>query len=293
MTEGFTGTGVALVTPFQNDGSVDYLALDKVVNHVISGGVDYIVVLGTTGETATLSFSEKQQVVASVIKTVNKRVPVVIGIGGNYTAETVEKINRTDLEGISAILSVSPYYNKPTQQGLYAHYAAIAKATALPVIMYNVPGRTASNINAETALRLANDFRNIVAVKEAGGNFSQIMQLLRDKPAHFEVISGDDALTLPMIHLGAIGVISVIANSHPRAFSTIVNDALAHNFEKANANHFKLLDYINLLFEEGSPSGVKAALEIMGVCGKMVRLPLVPATGQLTKKIETELKHIG
>jgi 4-hydroxy-tetrahydrodipicolinate synthase len=293
MTEAFTGTGVALITPFNVDGSIDFEGLQKVVAHVIKGGVEYIVVLGTTGETATLRKEEKKKVVDSVIKSVSKRVPVVIGIGGYDTADITDTIKNTDFNGISAILSVSPYYNKPSQRGLYEHFSAIAKASPLPVIIYNVPGRTASNISEETTLKLANDHRNIVGIKEASGNFTQIMQILRSKPAHFQVISGDDTLALPMIYLGAKGVISVIANSHPRQYSDMVRTALNRDCSKANSMHYKLLDLMGALFDEGSPTGVKAALELMGLCNKTVRLPLVSASDPLMKKIEMMLKEIG
>jgi 4-hydroxy-tetrahydrodipicolinate synthase len=293
MTVDFTGTGVALVTPFHTDNSVDFDALEKVVRHTLEGGVEYLVVLGTTGETATLRKDEKNKVVASVVKSVNNRVPVIIGIGGYDTADVIETIQSSNLEGISAILSVSPYYNKPSQRGLYEHFSAIAKISPLPLIIYNVPGRTSTNINAETTLKLAKDHTNIIGVKEASGNFTQIMQILKDKPAHFEVISGDDALTLPMICLGAKGVISVIANSHPRQYSDMVRAALRKEYEIASSLHFKLLDCIGVLFEEGSPTGVKAALELLGICTKTVRLPLVSASEALMIKIDKILKEIA
>jgi len=286
MTEGFTGTGVALVTPFLSDGSIDYTGIDKVVNHVISGGVEYIVVLGTTGEPATLSKLEKELVVQQVIKSVNKRIPVIIGIGGNNTAEVIETIKQTDYSGISAVLSIAPYYNKPTQKGLYAHFTAIAKECTLPLIVYNVPSRTASNISADTLLKLAHDHRNIVGVKEASGDLVQIMKIIKNKPAGFSVISGDDALTLPMIYCGAIGVISVLANSHPAIYSNMVRAALKREYATANELHYKVLDFIGSLFEEGSPAGVKTALNLQGICGTHVRLPLVPASEELTEKIK-------
>ena len=293
MSADFTGTGVALVTPFNNDKSVDFDALDRIVSHTLKGGVEFIVVLGTTGEPATMKKDEKKKVVASVIKSVNNRVPVVIGIGGNDTAEVIETIHSSELDGISAILSVSPYYNKPSQKGIYEHFSAIAKTSPLPLIIYNVPGRTSTNINAETTLKLANDHSNIIGVKEASGNFVQIMQILKDKPAHFRVISGDDALTLPMIYLGAKGVISVIANSHPRQYSDMVRAALKGDSEKANTLHYRLLDYIGALFDEGSPTGVKAALELLGICTKTVRLPLVSASDGLKSKLDKMLKEIA
>ncbi len=293
MAAEFTGTGVALVTPFNKDKSVDYDSLTRVVEHTIAGSVEYLVVLGTTGETATLKKEEKRTLTSYVVKTVNKRIPIILGIGGYDTVEVTESIQNADLEGISAILSVSPYYNKPSQKGLYEHFSAIAKASPLPLIIYNVPSRTATNINAETTIKLARDHGNIIGVKEASGNFTQIMQILRDKPSHFQVISGDDALTLPMIYLGAKGVISVIANSHPRQFSDMVRAALNRQFDKANAMHYKLLDYIGALFEEGSPSGVKAGLEILGICSRMVRLPLVPVSDALILKLEKLIREIS
>lgn len=293
MTESFMGTGVALVTPFSPDKSVDYEALDRVVNHVIGGGVEYVVVLGTTGEIATLSKEEKKQVVKQVIKSTNGRVPVVIGIGGNNTADVVETIQQSDLSGISAILSVAPYYNRPSQQGLYEHFSAIAEASPRPVIVYNVPGRTSSNINAETTLKLANDHKNIIATKEASGNFSQVMQIIKYKPAHFQVISGDDTLTFPMICIGGTGVISVVANAYPKQYSDMVRAALKADLKTAGRLHYQLTDFINALFEEGSPTGVKAALELMKVCGKEVRLPLVSASEALLKKIGKMINEIG
>lgn len=286
MTEGFTGTGVALVTPFLDDGAVDFQGIDKVVNHVISGGVEYIVVLGTTGEPATLSKYEKQRVVQQVIESVNKRVPVIIGIGGNNTSEVIDSIRDTDFNGISAILSIAPYYNKPTQKGIYAHFSAIAKECPLPLIVYNVPSRTASNISAETMLKLAHDHKNIVGVKEASGDLVQIMKIIKNKPAGFSVISGDDALTLPMIYCGAVGVISVIANSHPGLYSDMVRAALKRDYEVANSLHYKVLEFISALFEEGSPAGVKTALNLQSICGTQVRLPLVQASEELTAKMK-------
>jgi 4-hydroxy-tetrahydrodipicolinate synthase len=293
MTESFIGTGVALVTPFKPDKSVDYEALDRVVDHVIRGGVEYVVALGTTGEVATLNQEEKKQVVKQIKLSAKGRVPVVIGIGGNNTSDVVDSIGRADLSGISAILSVSPYYNKPTQQGLYEHFSAIAMASPLPVIIYNVPGRTASNISAETTLRLANDHKNIIATKEASGNFSQLMQIIKYKPANFQVISGDDIITLPMICLGGTGVISVVANAYPKQYSDMVRAAINNDLKTANRLHYLLTDFISALFEEGSPAGVKAALNIMNVCGKEVRLPLVSASEQLSKKIAKMLDDIG
>lgn len=289
MNDGYTGTGVALVTPFTSDKKIDFDSLEKIVNHVIEGGVEHLIVLGTTGESATLDKDEKQAVIEAVVKANRKRLPVIIGIGGNNTREIVNTIEHTNFENIEAILSVTPYYNKPSQQGIYEHFAAIANASPVPVILYNVPGRTASNITAETTLRLAGDFENILGIKEASGDFVQIMKILKDKPAHFHVISGDDALTLPMIHMGASGVISVIANSHPRQFSDMVRAALKGDFRSANEIHFNLLQLIIALFEEGSPAGVKATLELLGLCSRHVRLPLIEASDNLIKKLKALL----
>ena len=293
MTDGFTGTGVALVTPFQSNGRVDFTALSRMVEHVIGGGVEFIVVLGTTGESATLNKEEKKQVIEGIKKTTARRVPLVLGIGSYNTAEVLDTIEHTDFDGISGILSVVPYYNKPTQRGIYEHFAAIAKVSPLPLVLYNVPGRTVANINADTVLKLAGQFRNITGIKEASGNFTQIMQLVKNKPAHFEVLSGDDMLTLPMMHIGCKGVISVIANSHPRQFSDMVRAALKHDVETANRLHYKLTELILSYFEEGSPAGVKAALEKLGLCGDMVRLPLVPASAVLKEKIGRLMEEVG
>lgn len=282
----FTGTGVAIVTPFNNDFSVDYPALEKITDYCITNGVNYIVVLGTTGESATLTKDEKKQVVKTVVSTAAGRVPIVIGIGGNFTQELVETIKNTDFKGIDAILSVSPYYNKPNQTGIYEHYKAIANVSPLPIILYNVPGRTAMNMTAQTVVRLANDFKNIIAVKEASGNMVQIMEILRDKPADFAVISGDDALTLPMISCGAVGVISVIANSHPKEFSIMVDEAIGGNYPLARKITLELIETINLLFADGSPAGVKAVLEMKKLCKNIVRLPLVPVSDNIYQKLQ-------
>lgn len=281
----FTGTGVAIVTPFNDDFSVDYPSLEKIADYCISSGVSYIVVLGTTGESATLTKEEKKQVVKTVVSAASGRVPVVIGIGGNFTQEVVETIKSTDFKGIDAILSVSPYYNKPNQTGIYEHYKAIASASPLPIILYNVPGRTSMNMAAQTVVKLAHDFKNIIAVKEACGNLVQAMEIIRDKPADFAVISGDDALTLPMISVGAVGVISVIANSHPKEFSIMVDEAIGGNYPLARKATLELLETINLLFADGSPAGVKAVLEMKKLCKNIVRLPLVPVSENIYKKL--------
>lgn len=282
----FTGTGVAIVTPFNADFSVDYPSLEKVTDFCISNGVSYIVVLGTTGESATLTKDEKKEVVKIVIKAASGRVPIVIGIGGNFTQEVVETIKNTDLKGIDAILSVSPYYNKPNQLGIYEHYKAIAQVSPLPIILYNVPGRTGMNMTSQTIVRLAHDFKNIIAVKEACGNMVQAMEILRDKPQDFAVISGDDALTLPMISVGAVGVISVIANSHPKEFSMMVDEAIGGNYMLARKIHLSLIETINLLFADGSPGGVKAVLEMKQLCRNVVRLPLMPISESIYNKLK-------
>ena len=258
----FTGTGVAIITPFKTDSSVDYPALERVTEHCIKGKVNYIVVLGTTGESVTLSKSEKVEVINTVINTASKRVPIVVGIGGNNTMDVLDGFKTVNLSNADGILSVVPYYNKPNQQGLYEHYKAIAQASPLPVIMYNVPGRTGVNMNADTTIKLANDFKNLVAIKEASGNVQQIMEILRDKPEGFSVISGDDSLTLPLISLGATGVISVVANAIPLDFSTMVKEALEGNYQLAKKIHFSLLELIGALFTEGNPAGdLRAAAE--------------------------------
>jgi 4-hydroxy-tetrahydrodipicolinate synthase len=286
----FHGTGVAIITPFRKDGSIDFKALEKLIEHLVKGKVEYIVALGTTGESATLSKEEKAAVTEHILDVVNGRIPVVKGIGGNNTAEVIHAIEHAELKGIEAILSVSPYYNKPSQQGIYEHYAAISAASHLPIILYNVPGRTNSNITADTTLRLANDFDNIIGVKEASGNFAQIMQIIKYKPKDFLVISGDDLITLPMIACGANGVISVIANAWPKDFSEMTRQALKGNFAEAAKLHYKLTDITDLLFTDGSPGGVKAALEIMGICSNNLRLPLVPVNKKVYSSLQEEIK---
>jgi len=238
----FTGTGVAIITPFTGKGEVDFPALTKLVEHLIKGRVEYIVVLGTTGETATLSKEEKELVIKHIIKINKKRIPLVLGVGGNNTAEIVQQLKKDDLSGFEAILSVSPYYNKPSQEGIYQHYKAIANASPLPIILYNVPGRTASNIAWDTTIRLAKEFKNIIAIKEASGNIEQCMKIIKHRPDNFLIISGDDNLTLPLIASGADGVISVIANAYPKDFSDMVRSALIHDFKTAQKLHYKLLE---------------------------------------------------
>ncbi len=275
----FKGTGVAIVTPFHKDGSVDYSSLEKLLNHIINGGIDFVVALGTTSEAVTLSNVEKQELMKKVLEITNQRVPVVMGVGGNNTAAVVEQLKSTDFSGISGILSVAPYYNKPNQRGIYAHFAEITKNSPLPIILYNVPGRTSSNISAETCLTLANDFDNIVAIKEASGDMGQIMEILQNKPEDFSMLSGDDALTFPMMTLGAEGVISVVANAYPAEFSKMVNLLNDQkDLESAKHIHYSLLTFIDLLFADGNPAGIKAALEIMKIMENNLRLPMVAVT---------------
>lgn len=275
MIDEFKGTGVAVVTPFHDSGNIDFGAFGKIIEHLIAGGINYIVALGTTGESATLSKDEKIAVLEFVIDTVAKRIPVVAGLGGNNTQEVINTIKATSFDGIDAILSVCPYYNKPQQRGLYSHYKAIAGASPVPVILYNVPGRTSSNLTAETTLKLAADFPNIIGIKEASGNLLQCMEIIKDRPQGFLVISGDDALTLPIIALGGDGVISVVANAFPRLFSEMVNLCLKGKFNKARSLHYSLLEFTNSMFMDGNPSGIKASMEMLGLCKSIVRLPLV------------------
>ena len=279
------GTGVALITPFNEDLSVDYVGLENLLNHVIDGGVDFLVLMGTTGESSVLSKSEKNEVITFCKKINNSRLPVVLGIGGNNTLALVEEIKNTNFTGIDAVLSVSPAYNKPTQEGIYQHYKMIAEACPLPIILYNVPGRTSSNMEAETTLDLANDFENIVAVKEASGDMDQIMKIIKDKPANFVILSGDDGLTLPMIYMGAEGVISVIGQSHPKEYSTMVAEGREGNITKANKLHYGLYDYYGPLYSEGNPTGIKACLELLGICKSVVRPPLVGASDTIKNKL--------
>ena len=293
MTKHFlSGTGVAIVTPFLENGEIDIAALEKLINHLINGGVNYLVVLGTTGETATISTEEKQRLFQLVNTYSNNRIKLVAGIGGNDTRSVVSSIKELDLSGYCAILSVSPYYNKPNSEGLFQHYKAIDEATPLPVIMYNVPGRTGMNLNTATTLRIARECKNIIATKEASGNMEQIMQIIAEKPEGFEVISGDDGLALPLIACGAIGVISVIANAYPKQYSNMVDLCLAGKFNEARPMHEKMLPIINTLFAEGSPSGVKAYLSQMGIVKETFRLPVVSVGADLKNKITALLNSI-
>ena len=289
----FKGTGVAIVTPFKNDSSIDFAALGRVINHVISGGINYIVAIGTTGESATLTQEEKQAVISYVVETVDNRVPIVYGIGGNNTHEVVNSIRHADFEGVDGILSVAPYYNKPTQRGLFQHYKEISTCSSLPVILYNVPGRTGCNITAETCLELAHGFENIVAVKEASGDMNQIMKIIKNKPENFSVISGDDMLTIPVIAAGGTGVISVLANAFPSQCSELVNQSLKNNFKSAREIQFRFLEMIELLFIEGNPAGVKDMLNIMNICLNTVRLPLVPVSRPVHTRIQKAIEEIS
>ncbi|MBI5538850.1 MAG: 4-hydroxy-tetrahydrodipicolinate synthase [Bacteroidia bacterium] len=286
----FTGTGVALVTPFKSDKSVDYISLEKLVNHVINGGVEYLVVLGTTAENPTLSAIEKNTITKFIVEKNAGHVPIVLGAGGSDTQAAIDNIKKADLTGIDAILSVTPYYNKPNQQGLFEHFSAIANNCPLPIILYNVPGRTGVNMTAATTLKLANSFKNIIAIKEASGNIEQIMGIIEKKPAHFEVISGDDGITLPLISVGCSGVISVVANSFPKEFSKMVKLAIEGKFNEAKTLHYKLLEFSRLIFAEGSPVGIKSALTLQGLIENHLRLPIVPASKELEEKISNWTK---
>ncbi|MEO6169095.1 MAG: 4-hydroxy-tetrahydrodipicolinate synthase [Chitinophagales bacterium] len=289
----FRGTGVALITPFKSNGKIDFAALEKLIHFNIENGVNYFVSLGTTGETATLSKEERKEVWKFTSKSVNGKVPLVAGIGGNNTAEVVETVKTFQQKGFDAILSVSPYYNKPTQEGIYQHFMKITEATPLPIILYNVPGRTSSNITAETTIRLAKTTEKFIGMKEASGNFAQCMHIVKEKPADFLVISGDDIITLPMIGFGMDGVISVVGQAFPKDFSSMVNEALKGNFGEAKQLHYKLLDFMEWFFAEGSPGGVKSALNTLGICENVVRLPLVPISEGLRQKIETGIKFMN
>ena len=285
----FIGTGVALVTPFRDDLSVDYDGLTAVIEHSIEGGVDYFVMLGTTAESATLSIEEKAQIVSHIKAVVGKRTPLALGLGGNNTASVVDELLKLDVTGIDAILSVSPYYNRPTQEGIYAHYAAIAGACPLPIIMYNVPSRTGCNMEVETTLRLAADFENIIGIKEAAGNILQALRLLKDRPRGFLVISGDDMLALPIVSAGGDGVISVIGQGVVAPFCDMIRFGLEGAFAKAYSLHFELMPIIDLIFEEGNPAGIKSVLASKGIGKDAVRLPLVKASAHLSQKISAYL----
>lgn len=286
------GTGVALITPFHKDGSINFKGFKKVVDHVISGKADYVVPLGTTGESATMTKDEKAAVFDFVLETVNGKVPVVAGVGGNNTSDVIRCIHEWDLADMDALLTVTPFYNKPTQKGLYQHFKMIANESSVPLILYNVPGRTGVNMTAETTLALANDFENIIGVKEASGNPEQIMGIIKGKPEDFLVISGDDGLTLPLVAAGADGVISVVANAFPKEYSEMVRLCLKGSFDKARDLHYLLSDLIPLLFIEGSPPGIKAVMNILGICDDPVRPPLVSVSKSLFNKLSAEVEKI-
>jgi len=281
----FIGTGVALVTPFKEDLSVDYEALKKLVNYNIENGIDYLVINGTTGESGTITEEEKQEIINVIVQTNNKRLPLVLGVGGSNTALVVKELKTRNFSGIDGILSVAPYYSKPTQEGFYQHFKAIATATDLPIILYNVPGRTAKNMDPETTLRLANDFKNIVGVKEAGNNTQQYYALLKDKPADFSVISGDDDLALGVVLAGGSGVISVIGQAFPKQFSAMIRHGLSGNNNEGYAIHYKMMDIVDLIFEENNPAGIKSVLQELDICRNDVRLPLVKASSALSANI--------
>ena len=285
----FLGTGVAMITPFHADYTIDFNALEKTINHLIDGKVEYIVVLGTTAESATLTKEEKKKVFEFVSEKVNGRIPLVAGIGGNNTAEVVAEVSNFSIKGYEAILSVAPYYNKPIQEGFFQHYKAVAEASKLPIILYNVPGRTGSNMSAETSLRLAKEVKNIIGIKEASGNFDQFNEIAAHKPEGFDLISGDDPVTLPMIALGAVGVISVVANAFPLKFSEMVRTCLKNDFKGARKSHSDFLEFTRLCFAEGNPGGVKAAMKELGICEDYLRLPLVPVSSITKEKIKAQI----
>jgi 4-hydroxy-tetrahydrodipicolinate synthase len=287
------GVGVALITPFNEDESVDYEALVRLVDYQIQNNTDYLVVLGTTGETPTLTEDEKTQIVETIVNRVDGRIPIVLGVGGNNTKAVVERLKTESFEGIDAILSVVPYYNKPSQEGIYQHYKAIAEASKLPVILYNVPGRTGVNMSAETTLRIANEFKNVVAIKEASGDMTQMDDIIKNKPERFDVISGDDGITFPLITLGAVGVISVIGNAFPREFSRMARLALEGDYQSALTIHHSFSELFSLLFVDGNPAGVKCMLHMMGYIHNKLRLPLVPTRITTFEKIRLVLNELN
>ena len=289
----FKGLGIALVTPFKQDGSVDYEALLRLVDYQLENGADFFCILATTGETPTLTKEEKQKIKDLVVEKVQARVPILMGCGGNNTRAVIEELQTGDCKGIDGILSVCPYYNKPSQEGLYQHFKAIAAATSLPVVLYNVPGRTGVNLKAETTVRLARDCKNIVAIKEASGNLEQVDEIIKNKPKDFDVISGDDSLTFPMVSCGAVGVISVIGNALPKEFSKMIRLQMKGEYDPARIIHHRFTDLFSLLFVDGNPAGVKAMLHEMGFIENVLRLPLVPtriSTLQRMSELMRELK---
>ena len=290
----FSGTGVALITPFRKQQeTVDFTKLESLIEHIVTSGVDYIVALGTTSEAATMTDSERAAVQEFIVETVSGRLPIMLGLGGNNTLSLSDTLARTNFDGISALLSVTPYYNKPNQRGLIAHYRAVSEASPVPVVMYNVPGRTGVNMTAETTLTLAHECPNIIGIKEASGNLQQVMEILRNRPAGFRVISGDDALTYPMLTMGADGVISVMANALPKEMSDMVRLAMKGDLKKALPLHYRMLPLMNAIFEEGNPTGIKALLEAEGMITNALRLPLVKASKQLTNKLITLYNEFG
>lgn len=288
----FKGLGIALVTPFNEDGSVDYQSLKRLVEYQLDNGADFLCILVTTSETPTLSKEEKTEIKKFIVEFVNARVPIMMGCGGYNTAAIVEELKTGDFTGIDGILSICPYYNKPSQEGLYQHFKAISAATKLPIILYNVPGRTGVNMSAATTVRLAKDCKNIVAIKEASGNLEQINEIIKNKPSTFDVISGDDALTFPMISCGAVGVISVIGNALPKEFSKMIRLQFKGEYEPARKIHHKFIDLFSLLFVDGNPAGVKAMLHEMGMIKNVLRLPLVPTRISTLQKMSEIMKEL-
>ena len=288
----FVGTGVALVTPFDINGNVDYVAFSRLLANVVDGGVDYVLVMGTTGETPCLSAEERRRVIDFAKKEIAGRVPIMVGMSGNNTVDLLDSIRNFDFNGIDGLLTASPFYNKPVQNGLYAHFAHVAEVSPVPVILYNIPGRTGVNIAPETVCRLARDFDNIIAVKEASGSVDQIMRVVENKPERFTVISGDDGLTLPLMAAGVKGVISVVANAFPRELSQMVKLALNGDFEPARKLHYKFLPTVRLMFAEGNPAGVKAYLAQMGVIQNVLRLPLVNVSDDLYARIADDIERL-
>ncbi len=287
------GLGVAMVTPFKKSGEVDINGLKKLTDHLVTGNADYLVVMGTTGESVTLSKEDKKLVLDTVMSTNNGRKPIVLGLGGSNTADIASQMARIEPHGLTAFLSVTPYYNKPTQNGLFEHYKTLSESSKLPIILYNVPGRTGVNLLPDTVSKIAFDCRNIIGIKEASGNVEQVMSVIQQTPKEFLVISGDDALTLPLISAGCDGVISVVGNAFPKEFSEMVNLALTGDFENARLIHYRLLDIIKLLFVEGNPAGVKEVLSQLDICGEYLRLPLVPVSDETSEKLRHEMIDQG
>lgn len=288
----FVGTGVAIVTPFKNNGEVDYKALNKLVQHIVKGGCNYLVVLGTTGESVTLTIEEKNKVVETVVKSNNGKLPVVLGLGGNNTLQLLEEIKSTDFNGIDAILSVSPCYNKPSQAGIIEHYKLVSKYCPVPIILYNVPSRTGSNMLPATVVEIAKSCKNVIGIKEASGNIEQAMSIVENKPKDFLVISGDDGITLPLIACGAAGVISVVANAYPKKFSLMVNAALNNDYHAAQKLYYPFHNFIPLLFAEGNPGGIKSVLQDLKIMEDQVRLPLIKISKSLAGKLKNSMKSL-